>query len=112
MASAVFVYRQLRGCLPARARQLLVSAVACLYTADKAVYVLSPSCVLVTISFCPRLCAAQRGTIHLSTIDRTQVQFCAILPTPQVQAALAEDVRKLKSTFLEVLLSRAPSARS
>lgn len=30
----------------------------------------------------------------------------------QVQAALAEDIRRLRSTFLEVLLSRAPSARS
>ncbi|KAG2495325.1 hypothetical protein HYH03_006595 [Edaphochlamys debaryana] len=33
-------------------------------------------------------------------------------PTCYVQAALAEDVRKLKTTFREVLLSRAPSARS
>ncbi|PNW84432.1 hypothetical protein CHLRE_03g144787v5 [Chlamydomonas reinhardtii] len=33
-------------------------------------------------------------------------------PKPFVEAALAEDVRKLKSTFREVLLSRAPSARS
>ncbi|GFR42097.1 hypothetical protein Agub_g2939 [Astrephomene gubernaculifera] len=33
-------------------------------------------------------------------------------PRPSIQAALAEDVRRLKSTLLEVLLSRAPSARS
>ncbi|GIL77074.1 hypothetical protein Vretimale_3145 [Volvox reticuliferus] len=33
-------------------------------------------------------------------------------PKPYVQAALAEDVRRLRNTFMEVLLSRAPSARS
>lgn len=61
--------------------------------------------------FWPQVPCSLKG--HLSIKQHLlKTEFAKSSLNPQVQAALAEDVRKLKATFLEVLLSRAPSARS